>query len=98
MRPINEQGWILIQATPAFARAPMDSPQVLWRWVQKQDAILQRVVWFLFRMADAMERADDLPGFDKVGSCFDPDRISILPKETRALLAEFVLDPMRYIR
>lgn len=98
MRPINEQGWTLIQATPAFSRAPVDSPQALWCWVQKQEAILQRVVWFLFRMADAMERADDLPGFDKVGSGFDPDRISILPKETRALLAEFVLDPMRYIQ
>ncbi len=97
MRPINAKGWARIQETPVFAAAPTGSPQVFWNWARGQDATAQRVAWFLLRMADAMEKEDDLESFDQAGSTFDPDRFAILPKETRALMADFMLDPLRYI-
>jgi len=97
MRPISEAGWARIKATPIFAAAPAESPQEFWAWARKQDATLQRVAWFLLRMADAREKEDRLEGFEQVGSYFDPDRFAILAKETRGLIAEFILDPLRYI-
>lgn len=97
MRPINAAGWARIKAVPNFAAAPAGSPQAFWTWARKQDVTLQRVAWFLLRMADAREREDGLEGYQVVGSQFDPDRISILEPETRALMADFILDPLRYI-
>jgi hypothetical protein len=97
MRPINDTGWTRIKAAPIFATAPTDSPQTFWNWVRKQDVTLQRVAWFLLRMADAREKEDGLESYQTVGSLFDPDRILILAPETRALMADFILDPLRYI-
>jgi hypothetical protein len=97
MRPINEAGWTRIKAAPIFAAAPTDSPRAFWAWTRKQDATLQRVAWFLFRMADAMEAEDGLEAYQSVGALFDPDRIWILGEETRALMADFILYPSRYI-
>lgn len=97
MRPIKDAGWSRIKAAPVFRDAPSDSPQVFWGWVCKQDITLQRVAWFLLRIADAREDADGLEHYQKVGGGFDPDRIWILGKETRMLLADFILEPSRYI-
>lgn len=97
MRPVKDAGWSRIKAAPIFKDAPLDSPQVFWAWVRKQDATLQRVAWFLLRMADAREAQDGLEGFQMVGSYFDPDRFWILGKETRSLMADFILEPSRYI-
>ena len=82
---------------PAFHEAPSDSPQAFWAWVRKQDVTLQRVAWFLLRMADASEIQDGLENYQTVGTNFDPDRIWILEKATRALMADFILEPSRYI-
>jgi hypothetical protein len=97
MRPIKDEGWSRIKAAPVFAAAPIASPQAFWAWTRKQDATLQRVAWFLLRMADAEEAQDGLEGYKLVGSQFDPDRICILSKETRALMADFILEPLRFI-
>lgn len=97
MRPIKEAGWSRIQAVPAFRKAPTESPRSFWVWVSGQDATLQRVAWFLLRMADASEASDGLIHFQMVGSNFDPDRIWILDKEVRQLMADFILEPSRYI-
>lgn len=97
MRPIKATGWFRIQAVPAFKEAPSDSPQAFWAWVRKQDVTLQRVVWFLLRMADARETQDGLENYQTVGANFDPDRIWILDKEIRTLMADFILEPSRYI-
>jgi len=97
MRPINDIGWSRIKTAPSFKEAPSDSPQAFWAWVRKQDVTIQRVAWFLLRMADAREAQDGLENFQGVGSNFDPDRIWILEKETRSLLADFILEPSRYI-
>ena len=97
MRPIKDDGWSRIKAAPIFTAAPTSSPQKFWNWARKQDATLQRVAWFLLRMADARESPDGLEDYQMVGSQFDPDRIWILEKETRSLMADFILDPSRYI-
>ena len=97
MRPINDTGWSRIRTAPEFQEAPADSPQAFWAWALKQDASLQRVAWFLLRLADAREAEDGLARFDLVGSHFDPDRFWILRKETRALIADFITDPSVYI-
>ena len=97
MRPINDAGWTRIKAAPVFKAAPSDSPQAFWAWVRKQDATTQRVAWFLLRMADARETEDSLESYQMVGSNFDPDRIWILEKETRILMADFILEPSHYI-
>jgi len=80
-----------------FKSAPKSSPQAYWAWVRKQDVTTQRVAWFLLRMADAGEAADGLENYHLVGSSFDPDRIWILEQETRALMADFILEPSKYI-
>jgi hypothetical protein len=97
MRPIKEAGWSRIKEAPVFKKAPAESPQAFWTWVRKQDATLQRVAWFLLRMADARELEDGLETYQMVGSNFDPDRIWILEQDTRALMADFILEPSRYI-
>lgn len=97
MRPIKDAGWARIKATPAFKDAPSGSPQQFWVWVRKQDATAQRVAWFLLRMADAGEAQDGFESYRMVGSNFDPDRIWILDKEVRSLMADFILEPGRYI-
>jgi hypothetical protein len=97
MRPIKDTGWSRIKAAPIFREAPSDSPQAFWAWVCKQDITIQRVAWFLLRMADAREIQDELENFQLVGSNFDPDRIWILEKETRALMADFIIEPSLYI-
>jgi hypothetical protein len=97
MRQVKELGWSRIKEVPIFKEAPSDSPQAFWAWARKQDATLQRVAWFLLRMADAREATDALANFEMVGSNFDPDRIWILDKETRTMMADFILDPSRYI-
>ena len=97
MRPIKDAGWSRIKEAPNFKEAPSDSPQIFWVWVCKQDVTLQRVAWFLLRMADARETQDGLDGYDMLGSNFDPDRIWILEKETRTLMADFITEPSRYI-
>lgn len=97
MRPIKDAGWSRIKAAPIFKDAPSGSPQAFWVWARKQDASTQRVVWFLFRMADARETEDGLENYQLVGSYFDPDRFWILDKETRAMMADFILEPSRYI-
>lgn len=97
MRPIKDAGWSRIKAAPDFERAPSESPQAFWAWVLTQDVTLHRVAWFLLRMADAREAEDGLANYQLVGSYFDPDRFWILKKETRALMADFILDPSTYI-
>ena len=97
MRPIRDDGWVRIKTAPVFKEAPAESPQAFWAWALRQDVTLQRVAWFLLRLADARETQDRLMHFQMVGSNFDPDRIWILDKETRALMADFILEPARYI-
>jgi hypothetical protein len=97
MRPIKDAGWSRIKAVPIFKEAPSDSPLAFWTWVRTQDVTIQRVAWFLLRMADARETQDGLENYQMVGSNFDPDRIWILEKETRSLMADFILEPSRYI-
>lgn len=97
MRPIKQAGWSRIKEVPAFKDAPSESPQAFWAWVRKLDATHQRVAWFLLRMADARERQDALANYEEVGAHFDPDRIWILEKEARTLMADFILEPSRYI-
>ncbi len=97
MRSITDAGWSRINATPVFQEAPSSSPQAFWAWARERDATVQRVAWFLLRMADAMEVPDQLESYQIVGSGFDPDRVWILEKETRSLMADFIQDPVRYI-
>ena len=97
MRQIHDAGWSRIKAAPVFATAPTDTPQSFWTWVRKQDITLQRLAWFLLRMADAREAEDRLDGFQAVGSLFDPDRIWILDVKSRSLISDFVLNPSHFI-
>jgi hypothetical protein len=97
MRQLKDMGWSRIKTAPIFKEAPSDSPQAFWTWARMQDVTLQRVAWFLLRMADAREATDELVNLEMVGSSFDPDRIWILDKETRTMMADFILDPSRYI-
>lgn len=80
-----------------FEDAPSESPQAFWHWVRKQDITTQRIAWFLLRFADARETEDGLEDYRMIGSSFDPDRIWILDQQTRTLMADFILDPSRYI-
>jgi hypothetical protein len=77
----------------------LDSTSVhsFWEWVRKQDVTTQRVAWFLLRIAAGSEKGDQLENFEKVGTEFDPDRVWILEKETRLLMADFILEPSNYI-
>jgi hypothetical protein len=97
MRPIKDAGWSRIREVAIFEDAPCESPQSFWQWVRQQEITTQRFAWFLLRIADASEVADNLEGFQAIGSSFDPDRIWLLDKEARTLMADFILDPSRYI-
>jgi len=97
MRQIKDAGWSRIKAAPEFANAPSGSPQSFWEWALKQDVTLQRVAWFLLRLADAREAEDGLKNYQMIGSYFDPDRFWILQKETRILVADFISEPSRFI-
>jgi len=97
MRPIKDAGWSRIREVAIFEHAPSESPQAFWQWVRKQEITTQRVAWFLLRIADAREGEDRLENYQMVGSSFDPDRIWILDKQTRILMADFILEPSNYI-
>jgi hypothetical protein len=97
MRPIKDAGWSRIREAAIFEDAPSESPQAFWYWVRKQEITTQRVAWFLLRIADAREGEDGLESYQMVGSTFDPDRIWILDKQTRRLMADFILEPSNYI-
>ena len=97
MRPIKDAGWSRIKAAPDFQDAPAGSAQMFWAWALQQDSTLQRVAWFLLRIADASEAGDGLERFQLVGSYFDPDRCWILKKETRMLMADFMSEPSNFI-
>jgi hypothetical protein len=97
MRPIKDAGWTRIKGVPQFKNAPSASTHSFWEWVRKQDVTTQRVAWFLLRIADASEKGDQLDNFEKVGLEFDPDRVWILEKETRILMADFILEPSNFI-
>ena len=97
MRPIKDAGWSRIREAAIFADAPSESLQAFWLWVRKQEITTQRVAWFLLRIADAREGEDGLENYQMVGSSFDPDRIWILDKQTRILMADFILEPSNFI-
>ena len=100
MRSIKDAGWARIKRVPQFKDAPSASIHFFWEWVRKQDVTTQRVAWFLLRIADARggpDQSENLEDFEKVGNEFDPDRVWILEKETRTLMADFILEPSSYI-